>query len=77
MRFMGGLSPQKFPCGDGTGRMLDVNVNSSAAINLITQQLSQSIRPFLGNLPYVPDFREKFAHFGQGWLMWLKIVKKI
>jgi len=25
----------------------------------------------------VPDFRKNFAHFGHGWLMWLKIVMKI
>jgi len=43
-----------------------MKVNSSAAINLIAQQLSQSICPFWARLPYVPDFRTKFAQFGQG-----------
>jgi len=42
-----------------------MKVNSSAAINLIVQQLSKSIFPFWANLPYVPDYRKKIAHFGQ------------
>jgi len=33
-----------------------MKVNSSAAINLIAQQLSSSICPFWASLPYVPDF---------------------
>jgi len=33
--FFGGLSPHNPPCGDGTGRIWDMTVNSSAAINLI------------------------------------------
>jgi len=43
-----------------------MKVNSSAAINLIAQQLLQSSCPFWESLPYVPDFCKKFAHFGQG-----------
>jgi len=43
-----------------------MKVNSSAAINLIAQQLSYNICPFWASLPYVPDFRKKFAHFGEG-----------
>jgi len=35
----GRLNPPNPPCGDGTGRMWDMKVNSSAAINLIAQQL--------------------------------------
>jgi len=46
--------------------MRDMKVNSSAAINLIAQQLSQSICPFWVSLPYLSDFRKKIAHFGQG-----------
>jgi len=41
-----------------------MKVNSSAAINLIAQQLSQRICPFSASLPDMPDFRKKFAHFG-------------
>ena len=36
--------------------------------------------PILGKVTlcaYVPDFRKKIAHFGQGWLMCLKIAMKI
>jgi len=47
-----------------------MKVNSSATIKVIDQQ--QSICP----KSYVPDFSEKFAHFGQAWFMWLKIPKK-
>jgi len=43
-----------------------MKVNSSAAIKLIAQQLSQSICPFWASLPYVPNFRKIFAQFGQG-----------
>jgi len=43
-----------------------MKVNSSAGIILIAQQLSKSICPFWASLPYVPDFRCKFAHFVQG-----------
>jgi len=64
--FLGGLSPPNPPCRDRTGRMRDMKVNSSAAINLIAQQLSQSICPFWVSLPYLSDFRKKIAHFGQG-----------
>jgi len=42
-----------------------MKVNNSAAINLIAQQLSQSICPFWASLPYLSDSRKKFAHFGQ------------
>jgi len=42
-----------------------MKANTSAAINLIAQQLSLSICPFWASFPYVPDFRKKFAHFGQ------------
>ena len=37
---LGALSPRNYPCGEGSGRMWDMNVNSSATINLIAQQLS-------------------------------------
>jgi len=70
---LGGLSPTNHTCDDGNDRMWDMKVNSSGAINLIAQQLWQSICPFWASLPYVLDFRIKFSHFGQGWLMWLKI----
>jgi len=43
-----------------------MKVSSSAAINLIAQQLSQSICTFWASLPYLSDFRKKFAHFGEG-----------
>jgi len=54
-----------------------MKVNTSGAINLIARQLSQSICPLWASLPYVRNFRKKFAHFGQGCLMWLKIAMKI
>ena len=38
--------------------MWDMKVNSSAAINLIAQQLSHGICPFWASLPCVPDFRK-------------------
>ena len=62
------LSPPNPPCGDGNSRMWDMKVNTSGAIDLSAQQLSESICPFWASLPDVPDFRKKFAHFGQGWL---------
>jgi len=34
---LGRLSPPNLLCGDGTDRMSDMKVNSSAAINLIAQ----------------------------------------
>ena len=37
---LGGVSPANPSCDDGTGRMWDMKVNSSAAITLIAQQLS-------------------------------------
>jgi len=43
-----------------------MKVNSSAATNLIAQQLSQSICPFWASLPFVPDICKTFVHFGQG-----------
>jgi len=43
-----------------------MKVNSSVAIYLIAQQLSKGICPFCASLPYVLDFRKKFAHFVQG-----------
>jgi len=43
-----------------------MKVNSGAAINLIVQQLSQSICPVWASSPCVSDFRKKIAHFGQG-----------
>jgi len=49
-----------------------MKVNSSGAINLSAQQLSESICPFWASLPYVPDFRKKFCP-----KMWLKIAIKI
>ena len=52
-----------------------MKVKSSAAINVIARQLSQSICPFWASLPYVPDCRKKIAHFGQ--IVWLKIANKI
>ena len=73
----GGPQPTNSPCGDGTGRTWNMKVSSSAAINLIAQQLCWSICPFWACLPYVPGFRKTFAHFGQGWLLWLKIAMKI
>ena len=36
----GGRSPRNYPCGDGTGRMWDMKVNSSAAVKLTAQKLS-------------------------------------
>jgi len=71
-----GLSPPNPPCGDGTGCMWDMKVNSSAAINLIAQQLWWSICPFWTCLPYAPDFRKTFSHFGQGWLCGWKLPWK-
>jgi len=42
-----------------------MKVNSSAAINLIAQQLSYSVCPFSASLPYVPDFCEKLRILGK------------
>ena len=62
---MGELSPPNPLCDDGTGHMWDMKVNSSAAINLIVQQLSWSIYPFWASLPYAPDFRKNLPILGK------------